>query len=147
MSSLDAIGIRIENGERDQLSAGNALPILNEIRHALDRLTRNGAPTVIDLLSMPFGPGDEERLLSVLGKGEVSAVLDSLGESRAWESRFPGVWLVDHYGPDGQRVAFHIEITDMPQILRAQHEDIAAGLQQLNSVLGDSEGLATESGG
>jgi hypothetical protein len=38
---------------------GNALPILNEIRHALDRLLESGETTVIDLGALPMGPQDE----------------------------------------------------------------------------------------
>ncbi len=55
----------------------NTLPLLNEVRHALKRLVRTGESTIIDLRAIPFGPGDEERLLDLLGQGEVMATLDA----------------------------------------------------------------------
>ena len=46
------------------------------------RLADTGEPTRIDLAALPFGPGDEKRLLGWLGRGEVSATIDALGPTR-----------------------------------------------------------------
>lgn len=134
MGALDDIAVRVE-------SAGhftrNALPLLHEIRHALDRLVGNGESTLIDLLSIPFGPGDEAELLSSLGTGEVSARLDALGESKIAETQYPGVWVVDHYNTNGQRIAFQIEVTAVPSVLVAHPADMADGLQRLTAALAE----------
>lgn len=134
MSALDNIAIRIETADR---SARNALPVLHEVRHALRRLVESGETTVIDLHSMPFGPGDEEDLLAALGTGEVAAQLDALGESRITETTYPGVWVVDHYNTHGKRIAFQIEITTVPSVLVAQAADMADGLQRLEAALAE----------
>ena len=140
MDALGNISVRVE-------SAGdftrNALPLLHEIRHALARLIAEGEPTVIDLSAIPFGPGDERVLLEALGEGEVSAHLQALGDSRIVETAFPGVWLVDHHNADGQRIAYHIEIAHVPQVLSAQAEDVADGLRRLESALAGSVGPDT----
>lgn len=130
MSRLEDIGVRIEPVGAGAEEWGNALPILHEIRHGLGRLAETGEPTVIDLRSVPFGPGDEERLLGLLGHGEVEATLKALGTTRIWESAVPAVWLIDHYNGEGERIALHIQIDRIPDILCTQSEDIqeAAGL-------------------
>jgi hydrogenase-1 operon protein HyaF len=134
MSALDQIAVRVETADR---FARNALPVLHEVRHALRRLVEAGESTVIDLHSMPFGPGDEEDLLAALGTGEVAAQLQALGESRVTETIYPGVWIVDHYNTHGQRIAFQVEVTPVPSVLVAHADDMADGLQRLEAALAD----------
>ncbi|MGB5834738.1 MAG: hydrogenase expression/formation C-terminal domain-containing protein [Thiohalocapsa sp.] len=133
MSKLDDIPIRVEQPWRQDF--GNALPILSEIRHALARLAKTGQSTCIDLAAVPFGPGDEERLLELLGCGEVQASIDALGPTRIWETRFPGVWVLDHSNTEHRRIAFQIEVDEVPQILRTQGADLDASLMALDARL------------
>lgn len=137
MSALDEIAVRVESGGR---FAGNALPVLHEIRHALHRLVEAGESSTIDLQSLPFGPGDEEHIQASLGTGEVAAQLHALGESRITETIYPGVWIVDHYNTHGQRVAFQIEVTPVPSVLVAHTDDMADGLQRLEEALAELAG-------
>lgn len=113
----------------------NTLPLLNEVRHGLRRLIRTGESTIIDLRAIPFGPGDEERLLDLLGEGEVTASLDALGKTTVKESRFSGVWIVDHYNNEAERIAFQIEVIDIPELLRAQADDVSQSLEALANML------------
>ena len=134
MSALDKIAVRIETADG---FARNAVPILHEIRHALQRLVESGETTVIDLQSIPFGPGDEADLCASLGTGEVTARLDVLGESRITETVYPGVWIVDHYNTHGQRIAYQIEVATVPAVLVAQPDDMADGLRRLEAALAE----------
>jgi hydrogenase-1 operon protein HyaF len=111
---------------------GNLMPILSEIRQALADYIASGTTKTIDLLAMPFAPGDEAALIQALGGGEVSAELQVLGPSRIWETRFAGVWLVDHGNEAGERLALQVEITDVPDLLRAQPEDMRSALGALD---------------
>jgi hydrogenase-1 operon protein HyaF len=113
----------------------NTLPLLNEVSHALKRLVRTGESTIIDLRAIPFGPGDEARLVKLLGKGEVQATLDALGKTTVTETRFSGVWLVDHFNSEDERIAFQIEIIDIPELLRAQTDDMYESLDSLDGVV------------
>jgi hydrogenase-1 operon protein HyaF len=113
----------------------NLGPLLHEIGHALDALASRGEEHVIDLQAMPFGPGDEEALMGFLGQGEANAHIDALGESRIVESRFPGVWLVDHYNEDGERIALQIEITRMPSLLRTPQEALGGSMEDFRDAL------------
>ena len=115
----------------------NTLPLLHEIAHALQRLHQDGTSTTLDLNAIPFGPGDERRLLNFLGEGEVSVKLQALGDSRIWESAYPGVWITEHKDTTGARVAFQIEITQLPRLLESQPEDIAEALSTLQDALAD----------
>lgn len=135
MAELTDIPIRIEQPDAEPQQFGNALPILNEIRHALARLAEQAEPTRIDLAAMPFGPGDEDRLMALLGRGEVEASVDALGPTRVWETRFPGVWVLDYANVDGERIALQIEVDEVPQMLRTQRADITDSLAALDATL------------
>lgn len=114
---------------------GNALPVLSEVRHALARLIETGDPTQIDLGAMPFGPGDEERLMALLGNGEVTATIDALGPTRIRETAFGGVWIVEYLNADEQRVALHLEIDEVPRMLRPQPGDLDDALSAMDARL------------
>lgn len=132
MSGLESIAVTVENRGTEAREWGNALPILHEIRHGLARLADTGEPSLIDLRAIPFGPGDEERLLKLLGRGEVEASLQALGTTRIWESAIPAVWLVDHHNGSDERIALHIEINRIPDILCTQPEDIRRAAARLD---------------
>lgn len=144
MAELADIPIRIAQPDAEPRQFGNALPILHQIRHALLRLAEQGEPTRIDLAAMPFGPGDEERLMETLGRGEVEATVDALGPTRVWETRFPGVWILDYANVEGERIALQIEIDEVPQMLRAARADIHEALTALDAELAPP--AAAESG-
>jgi len=61
--------------------------------------------------------------------------MSALGPSEIIETRFPGVWLVTHYNSENEVIGKYIEVCDMPQILKAQAEDIREGLAQLTAQL------------
>lgn len=135
MGVLDKVHIVAEPPAGKVGLTENSLPLLHEIRHALKKLLEKGEPTTIDLSAIPFGPGDEDRMLSVLGEGEVSATVDVLGLSHIKETRYPGVWLVDHRNPENERIAFQIVIADVPDILSSQQGDIQDGMERLTKTL------------
>ena len=138
MTVLDNIKVSVEPMGTLGITE-NTLPLLHEIRHALIKFSGTGTSTTLDLKAIPFGPGDEERLLSFLGVGEVSATVNVLGKSHIFETNFPGVWLIEHKNPEQDRVALQIEVTDIPSILRTQSGDI------LDSIALISESLEQDS--
>ena len=113
---------------------GNITPLLHEIRHALADWLDSGSEHSIDLRSLPMAPGEEDRLLDQLGRGEVQAQITGLGRSELIETRYPGVWLVTHYGDDEQIIGRGIEITDCPWLLRTQRADAAQALRELGEL-------------
>lgn len=114
---------------------GNVKPLLNEIRHALNNFVNTGEETVIDLCSLPMGPGEDEHLEELLGEGEVKAEINALGPSTIAETGIPGVWTVKHCNSEGETVGRFIEITRMPEILKSQQTDMGAGIAKLDQTL------------
>jgi len=132
MSDTGTTEMRVESGE---MLTHNVVPLLHEIRHGLARLLESDAATTIDLRSIPMAPGEEERIVNALGSGEVQARMSALGPSEIIETRFPGVWLVTHYNSENEVIGKFIEVCEIPQILKAQAEDIREGLAQLTAQL------------
>lgn len=114
---------------------GNVEPLLHEIRHALRRIADGGEGAVIDLYRLPLAPGEERRIESLLGKGEVRAELASLGPTVVQETVFPGVWLVTHRNFENTVVARFIEVTKIPELLKSQRADIESGIVRLETIL------------
>lgn len=109
--------------------------MLHQIRHALARLIETGEPTCIDLAALPFGPGDQEQLLTRLGEGEVRASIDALGATHIRETRYRGVWLVDYRDSEDGRIGLQIEVARVPRLLEAQPESLPATLTALTATL------------
>lgn len=116
-------------------TCGNVRPILSEVAHAIDRLLETDEPTVIDLASLPFAPGELDELEQLLGQGELTAELDALGASRIRETAYPGVWWLEHRNTEGAVVGRYLEITRTPEILMSQETDIRAGRARLGETL------------
>ena len=116
---------------------GNVVPILNEIRHALQRLLDDGEATTIDLRGIPMGPGEEAHIEALLGTGEVAATIDAMGRSTVNETSLAGVWLVVHYNENDDILGKFIEITRYPTILESQTEDMRSALERLPGILAD----------
>jgi HupH hydrogenase expression protein, C-terminal conserved region len=126
--ALRSIAVKVE------MSSGNIEPLFHQIRHALQRLLREGSGVVIDLKAIPLAPGEEERILQLLGSGEVCAELNAFGRSEVRETAFPAVWVVTHYDTqDAPRTRF-IEVTRIPPILCSQTPDITDGLARLEAL-------------
>ncbi len=118
----------------------NVMPLLNEVKHALDSLIKNNETTVIDLRSIPLAPGEEDKILDALGQGEVQSQLDALGPSDIIETQYAGVWVVTHYNDENEIIGRFIEITTIPDILRSQQEDVVEAYNRLTESLGDNQG-------
>ena len=137
MNSNPAAQFNIQIG--DQLT-WNVKPLLHEIRHALRDLAEHGRSAIIDLRSIPLAPGEEDKILATLGRGEVHAQIDALGPSEVIETRYPGVWLVTHYNSEADVISRFIEITAMPEILCSQAEDISQSGARLAAYLEQAGG-------
>lgn len=117
----------------------NVKPLLHEIKHALENLIENGETSIIDLRSIPLAPGEEDKILSTLGTGEVQAKLNALGLSEVIETQYAGVWVVTHYNDENNIISRFIEVTTMPNILSSQTEDIMAAYSSLTIDLDEEQ--------
>jgi len=132
------------NAQQFNIQAGNELtwnvkPLLHEIRHALKNLLSTGETSIIDLRSIPLAPGEEETIINTLGHGEVHTRLDALGPSEIYETSYAGVWLVTHYNDSDSIIGRFIEVTELPDILKSQPEDVLLALDGLETELGTDD--------
>ena len=149
MEKIEAVSITVESGDAPGLSppacapasvaTGNLIPLLHEIRHALARQLENGETHILDLGAIPMSPDELQRLLELLGEGEVHATLDARGRSDIVETRFPGVWLVTHQNDDDVVIGRFIEVCQVPDILKSQAWDADAALGRLDELLSHAE--------
>lgn len=117
---------------------GNERAVLAEIRGHLAALAERGTTAAIDLLALPLSDADRAWLRETLGRGEVRAEVDAAGVSEVQETGIAGVWWVTHRNADGQSVAELIEITLLPDILRASAADAAQAGERLERILAES---------
>ncbi len=136
MSSSTTIQFNIQLG--DDLTQ-NVKPLLHEVKHALDNLIETGKTSIIDLRSIPLAPGEEDKILAVLGQGEVLAQLNALGLSEVIETQYAGVWIVTHYNDEKHIISRFVEVTTMPEILCSQTEDIMAAYSRISIELEDNQ--------
>lgn len=116
-----------------RVDSGNVPLLLSEVRHALERLLADGTTHVIDVRAIPLGPGEEDRLLAALGRGELHAEFDALGRSEILECAYAGVWCVTHRNAADELIGRFIEITFTPALLASPPEDVRAGLERLSA--------------
>jgi hydrogenase-1 operon protein HyaF len=109
----------------------NVEPIMHQIYHALQNFIGTGEASIIDLRSIPLAPSEEETIIDMLGRGEVYAQLNALDPSKIYETQYAGVWLVTHYNEANSIISRFIEITELPDILKSQYEDMTYSLQKL----------------
>jgi len=116
-------------------SGAAAKAILFEIRARAETLLACGETSSIDLRFMKLIPDERARLVSLLGNGEVSAIVTSIGRSEVLETAIACVWWVRHFNSDDEVVGELIEIAEVPDLLRADRTAIAAGLDALHALL------------
>ena len=65
-------------------------------------------------------------------------------EKEIYETQFAGVWLVTHYNENDSIVSRFIEVTEMPDVLKSQREDVLNALDELATELGKDDTYIAE---
>ena len=140
MTRLTDIPVRVELAARSEplLSEAGGLgggveAILSELVSLLERLADGNSPGSIDLRSLPMSPPDRALLQRVLGNGEVQATVNARGLSKIHETRFSGVWWIEHFDQEGESVAEFIEVSRVPDILASAPDESAADARELRA--------------
>lgn len=131
--SLENIPIQVMS-QGDALS-GNARPLLMEVVDRVRHLAQSGETSAIDLSAMPLTQADKDWLKAQLGHGEISVNLEAEGTSTLEETACPGLWWITHRDAVGRVLVELLEITPVPDLVRAHPEDIKLGLEYLESVI------------
>ena len=107
--------------------------LLMEVADLLENFLAHGRPGSIDLAGLPLSASCLAALEQRLGHVEISAMIRVSGESETRETAFPGVWWTSHADETGRIIAMLIEVTDVPDILRAGKADMARGQIRLQA--------------
>jgi hydrogenase-1 operon protein HyaF len=110
--------------------------LLVQVAGLLSRLIAHGEEGTIDLLGLPLPPASLATLQKCLGRGEVHVRLNACGLSEIDETRFPGVWWTQHADRDGRVISRLVEVAFVPNILRADVEEMKRGLETLLASIG-----------
>lgn len=117
----------------DAVPGETARAIVSEVAACATRFAETGEVATIDLRFLKAMATERETLAALLGKGEVTATVDSLGRTEVQETSIPCVWWVRHRDSEGETVGEFIEIADIPDLLVGDPEAVAQGLEALRA--------------
>lgn len=112
----------------------NAPALLAELidhasRHAPGRLH------VVNLTLLPHTPEDLDWLDAALGKGSVTLLSRGYGNCRVTSTALTHVWRVQFYNSMDTLILDTFEVTDMPEVVLAAHEDLSDSAERIREVL------------
>lgn len=104
--------------EADELAGfESGVDLLRRLQHALAAYRMGDPPEVLDLSGLDAG--NLRMVDETLGEGEVSIRFDAADGHRVQETRLAGVWRVRSTGPHGLPARDHLEVADIPGVVRA----------------------------
>lgn len=112
--------------------------LLVEISGLMKNLATRNISGSIDLLGLPLSPACVALLERRLGTGEISVTLTAAGKSEIFETSFSGVWWSRHADETGRIVAMLIDVAFLPEILKADIDDVRLSHRRLLEVTGSS---------
>jgi HupH hydrogenase expression protein, C-terminal conserved region len=108
--------------------------LMSEITALLGELAASGKEGAIDLRGLPLLDQDKKQLEDLLGRGEVSATVNAMGETQIWETAYAGVWWVRHKSAGDKIISEQIAITLIPELLKSHIADVEGSLKCLQNI-------------
>jgi hydrogenase-1 operon protein HyaF len=113
----------------------NAPALLPEINEHVAKSEHATAPHVINLSLLPHTLEDLELLDRLLGKGALTILSRGYGNCRVTSTRTRNVWWVQFYNSQDTLILNSIEITPLPEVVRAAPEDLSDSADRLREIL------------
>ncbi|MCP4932941.1 MAG: hydrogenase expression/formation protein [bacterium] len=113
--------------------------LMHEITVLLGDLALNGKEGAIDLRGLPLLDQDKKQLEDLLGRGEVSAIVNIMGETQIWETAYSGVWWLRHKDTGDKVISDQVAVTIIPEILKTHKSDVKSSLERLRTVFKTEE--------
>jgi hydrogenase-1 operon protein HyaF len=110
--------------------------LLVEISGLMENLTARNISGSIDLLGLPLSAACLSLLEQRLGTGEIHVTLTAAGKSEIHETSFSGVWWSSHADETGRIVAMLIDVAFVPEILKANIDDVRLSYRRLLDATG-----------
>lgn len=115
----------------DAEPGSSAQAIIAQIETCALRFAETGEENSIDLRCLKSIPQERDILATLLGRGEVSAIVEALGLTEIHETAVPCVWWVRHRNADEEIVGELIEIAEIPEVMLGDRKAVAHGLEAL----------------
>ncbi|WP_212785215.1 hydrogenase expression/formation C-terminal domain-containing protein [Ferrigenium kumadai] len=115
----------------DKESGALARAVLSDIEECASRFAAVGEEASISLRCLKAMPEEREILATLLGHGEVSAIVEAVDRSEIHETSIPCVWWVSHRNAEGETIRESIEITGVPDVIIGDRRAIPYGLETL----------------
>jgi hydrogenase-1 operon protein HyaF len=120
----------------------NAPAILAELAEHLRRWKLGASGQVINLTLLPLSPEDLSYLGLRLGHSGLTILSRGYGNCRVTRTALPRAWQVVYYNSQDQIILNTLEVTDMPDVVRAAEEDLQDSRERFAEALVWLEGPA-----
>lgn len=90
---------------------------------------------VINFTLLPITESDQQMLLDVLGRAELSMESGGFGDCRVFATRYRHVWAVQFVNAMGNTILDTLEIGEVPVAVRAQPTDLEDSVARLDNLL------------
>jgi len=121
--------------------AMNVPALVNELQEAMDRAGPDMPAHVINLTLLPLSPEDAAHIDAVLDGGTVVVLSRGFGNCRISSTAARHVWRVQYFNNMQTLMLNTIEVTTMPEVAVAAHEDLletSTRLAELVQWMGES---------
>lgn len=112
----------------------NAPAVLTELEHRQPDY-RPGQPAHVTNLSLlPFTPADHDWLAASLGDAGLTVLSRGYGNCRLGACACPNLWRVQYFNSMDTLILDTVELTSLPEIVRAAPEDLADSRERLAEI-------------
>jgi hydrogenase-1 operon protein HyaF len=121
--------------------AMNVPALVHELQEAMDRAGPGTPARVINLTLLPLSPEDVAHVDAVLDGGTVTVLSRGFGNCRISSTAARHVWRVQYFNNMQTLILNTIEVTPMPEVALAAHEDLLETRDRLADLvvwMGDS---------
>jgi hydrogenase-1 operon protein HyaF len=122
-------------GAVDDTEVVNAKALLVELQAHCERFAETGEPHSINLSLLPLSEAELEFLDGQLGRGAVDILSRSYGKCQVISTQSPNVWWVRYYNSMGTLILNSLEVTAVPEVVRAAPEDLGDSAKRLEEIL------------
>jgi hydrogenase-1 operon protein HyaF len=113
----------------------NAPPLMVELAEKSEAYTQGADLHVINLSLLPHTEEDLAWLDRAVGEGAVTILSRGYGNCRITATALPHVWRVQFFNSQDILILDTFEVTDVPEVACAAHDDLADSAKRLTQVL------------
>lgn len=112
----------------------NAPAVLTELEYRQRMFDATAPAHVTNLSLLPFTPADHDWLGASLGRGPLTVLSRGYGNCRLAACALPNLWRVQYFNSMDTLILDTVELTALPEIVRAAPEDLADSRERLAEI-------------